>query len=209
VICVCCGADLSAGGSVQPETQHLLQQDMPRWGSPVSQQQGQQPYAQQYPQQPYAQQYPQQPYAQQYPQQPYAQQYPQQPYAQQYPQPAAQQSAPMQRQYSEEERRAAQKKRTGWRIMNLLLYLVQIVLITGGVYMDDVGKEIGAFMICGWLLSTLFFAIASAAARPDDAYLEKPPAIRSRFLQGLIQFLIGCTSFITGAVLWAIISEIF
>lgn len=217
VICVACGSTFYASASLCTDVQFLQQQDMPRWGEPVPQQQPpQQPYAQQPPQQPYAQQYPQQLYAQQYPQQPYAPQYPQQPYAQQYPQqpysgqPYTQSYPPrsqvMPRQYTEEQLELAKKKRGAWHFMNAAMAAIQTVVLALGILWDDMDYDMGAPMIFGWLASVFVFAIASAVARPDDAYLEKKPAV-GKAVQCLLQLLLGISTLFTGAILWGILSE--
>ena len=189
---------------------------MPPFGTPLPQQPyAGQGYAQQYPQQPYAgqgyaQQYPQQPYAgqgyaQQYPQQPYAGQgYAQQRYpAQQYPQAVQQGAQP----YSAEELRAARKKRRAWHLMNAAFLLIQTVVLALGVYWNDMSYELGDALIMGWLFSIPVFALVSVMTRPVSAYLEKKPIHAG--LHCILQLLLGAGTLLSGAVIWAIFSELF
>ena len=116
--------------------------------------------------------------------------------------PAEQAAAPA---YPAETLKFAAKKRRDWRVLNAVLFGIQTVTLGLGVYLDDIGNDMFLPILGGWLLSLPLFAFLSARLRPDGAYLEKPPLVRSRIVHGLIQFLIGGASFFTAAIIYAIL----
>lgn len=118
--------------------------------------------------------------------------------------PAEQTAAPA---YPPETLKFAAKKRRDWRILNVVLFIVQTFALGFGVYLNDAGNGLFAPALAGWMLSVPLFAFLSARMRPDGAYLERPPLVRSRFVHGLIQFLIGGVSFFTAAIIYAILES--
>ena len=139
-------------------------------------------------------------------QHPAAQQYAQPPYAQP-PYAPMQQPGPMAVQHTPEELALAKKKRNGWRLMNAAMLAIQTVVLALGILWDDKGYGIGTAMVMGWLASVFVFAIVSAVARPDEAYIEKKPAV-GRAIQCLLQLLFGIGTLLSGAILWGILSEL-
>ena len=127
-------------------------------------------------------------------------------YQQQYPPPQAQQ---VQQQYTPQELAAAAKKRRGWLLMNIALYVLQMVLIGFGVELSERGYGWGTAMIIGWVFSIIGVAGVSAAMRPDEAYLTRKPLFPHRLVQFLASFLLGISTLFVGALIFVILSEIF
>lgn len=106
----------------------------------------------------------------------------------------------------------AQKKRRDWHILNGVLYGIQTAVLGLGATWDEIGgidTDMTVPLIGAWLASLVLFSFVSARLRPDAYYLEKPPFIRNKWLYGIFHFLISLTSFISSAVLYAILAALF
>ena len=105
----------------------------------------------------------------------------------------------------------AKKKRRDWHILNGILYAVQMASLILGVTWDDRGfdTDMSVPLIGAWLASLVLFSFVSAYLRPEDAYPDKPKFIRNKVLYGFVHFLISLTSFISSAVLYAILAALF
>lgn len=111
--------------------------------------------------------------------------------------------------YTAEQLAQARKKRRDWRIMNVVMYAVQCVALALGVYLHDNDSEAFMLPMLGWIASLLGFSVLSAMMRPDVAYLEKPPFCRKKGLYFLVHLLLSLTTFLSAAVVYAIISMMF
>ena len=118
-----------------------------------------------------------------------------------------QNAVPVQPVYHPEMLQQAKKKRRDWHILNGVLYAVQMAALGLGVTWDEHGfdTDMSVPLIGAWLASLVLFSIVSARLRPDAAYLEKPPFIRSKWAYGFFHFLISLTSFVSAAVVYAIL----
>lgn len=125
------------------------------------------------------------------------------------PFPQTQSAAPVQPVHAPETLKLAKKKRRDWRILNAVMYAVQSVALALGVYLHENDSDAFIFPMLGWIGSLLGFSVLSAMLRPDAAYLEKPPFCRKKGLYFFIHLLLSLTTFLSAAIVYAIISMLF
>ena len=101
--------------------------------------------------------------------------------------------------YTPEQLAQAKKKRGYWHFMNIAMPVIQAVVLGAGVTLNEADNNYGVLLIMTWLMSVPVCGFLSALLRPDDAYLDKPPAFKTKVMQGIIQSIAGTIISFAGA----------
>lgn len=116
-------------------------------------------------------------------------------------------SAPM---YTPDQLRQAEKMRNSWYSKVGIMMAVQALVMAWGIFFASAGWGLGIAMILAWVLSLPFCAMWAAFSRPDQAYLDKKPMLKSKIAQGIFQFIFGAAaSAAVGGILFAIFYALF
>ena len=99
----------------------------------------------------------------------------------------------------------AQNKRRNWYYSNSAMIAAQTLMMALGILFAVRGYRFGVPLILTWVLTLPGFGAVSALTRPDEAYIERKPFWKTRFLQGITQFWMGAAiSAAAGGILFAI-----
>ncbi len=86
---------------------------------------------------------------------------------------------------------AAKKKRDHWYALNAVMIAISAAVILIGVELNNRIDSLSTGLALSWILSHPLCGIISGLMRPDDAYIEKKPLFKSRFVQGIMHMLLS------------------
>ena len=87
--------------------------------------------------------------------------------------------------YPQQQLAEAQNKRKNWHFINSSMIVAQTMMFALGILFTVKGYRIGVPLILTWVLTLFGFGAVSGLTRPDEAYIEKKPFSRNRFLAGM------------------------
>ena len=87
------------------------------------------------------------------------------------------------------------------------MIVAQTMMFALGILFTVKGYRIGVPLILTWVLTLFGFGAVSGMTRPDEAYIEKKPFSKNRFLAGITQVWLGAAiSSAVGGILFAILA---
>lgn len=116
-------------------------------------------------------------------------------------------SQPAQYMFPPQQLAEAQGKRRNWYLINSAMITAQTLMFALGILFTVKGYRIGVPLILTWVLTLAGFGAVSGMTRPDEAYIEKKPFSKNRFLAGITQLWLGAAiSSAVGGILFAILA---
>lgn len=99
----------------------------------------------------------------------------------------------------------AQGKRRNWYLINSAMITAQTLMFALGILFTVKGYRIGVPLILTWVLTLFGFGAVSGLTRPEEAYIDKKPFSKNKFLAGITQLWLGAAiSSAVGGILFAI-----